>query len=146
MQLSRRSDYALRALIYLATRREGEVTGLPEISRAAKVSRPFLAKILNTLAKRGLVKSHRGIHGGFALARSPSEISFLEVLHAVDGPMCVNLCVGRQGRCDAYRGCLMNPAWHHIQSEIEQVLRSRTIADVLAGRTLPRPDAGARPH
>jgi Rrf2 family protein len=136
MQLSRKSDYALRAIIFLATRGEGEISGLQEIAATARVSRPFLAKILNTLVRNGFVQSFRGVHGGFTLAKPPEQISFYEVIEAVDGPPNVNLCLSGE-ECEIFKTCLMVPAWAHIQREIEQVLRSKTVADVVAGRILP---------
>jgi len=136
MQLSRRSDYALRALIFLAAREEGQIAGLPEIARTAKVSRPFLAKILNTLVKKGFVRSYRGVRGGFALARPAAEINFLDIIEAVDGPMKVNLCVGAGAGCEMFRTCLLTPAMNHIQAEFRGVLRSKSISDALGSRLL----------
>ncbi|HJS75683.1 MAG TPA: Rrf2 family transcriptional regulator, partial [Vicinamibacteria bacterium] len=93
LELSRKSDYALRAIIYLAripAERYGRVS---EIAKAKGIPQAFLAQILPLLANRGVVKSQQGAHGGYALARHPSEITFLEVIECVEGPLRLNKCV-----------------------------------------------------
>ena len=84
LQVSRKVDYALRAMIYLASQRDGAREPLQEIAKKNSIPRDFLAKILKVLGDAGLVSAIRGPGGGVAIARPPAEISFLDVIEAVE--------------------------------------------------------------
>ena len=85
LQISRKIDYGLRAMIHLAGLPAGKVASLQDLSSTLHLPREFLAKILKVLAGRGLVRSSRGAHGGYQLARPAREISFLAVIESVEG-------------------------------------------------------------
>ena len=87
LELSRKSDYALRAVIYLSRISSGNYGRVSEIAKAKDIPQAFLAQILPLLAHQGVVKSQQGAHGGYALARSPEAISFLDVIESVEGPL-----------------------------------------------------------
>src|SRR5690606_32486708 len=93
LQVSRKIDYALRAMIHLAGLPEGERQPLHEVSTKIGVPKDFLAKIVRVLVDGGLVNALRGPHGGVAIARAPEDISFLEVIEAVEGPVQLNVCL-----------------------------------------------------
>ena len=99
LRISRKIDYGLRAMIYLASVAPGSVVPFREIAHQMDVPEDFLAKILKTLVDAGLVRSTRGPHGGYALARASSEVSFLDVIEADEGPVALNVCLDGDGAC-----------------------------------------------
>src|SRR4051794_41590785 len=96
LQVSRKIDYGLRAIIYLAGLPAGKVASLQDISAILHLPREFLAKILKVLTDKGLVRSTRGAHGGDQLARPARDISFLEVIQAGGGPGHVQVWLGHK--------------------------------------------------
>ena len=78
-----------------------------------------------------MVKSYRGPHGGYALAKDASGITFLEVIEAIDGPVVVNRCLNEVTRCMLEQSCKMLGAWQRIQKHVKQELNTLTIADLL---------------
>ena len=88
MQIPRRVDYGLRAVIYLSVRGE-KCCSITEIAKQQEVSQKFLEKIIQDLMRCGLIKSKRGACGGYTLARSPEQISFYDVIEAIEGPTAV---------------------------------------------------------
>jgi len=111
LQISRKIDYGLRAMIYLAGLPAGKVASLQDLSSTLHLPREFLAKILKVLAARGLVRSSRGAHGGYQLARPAREISFLDVIETVEGPVQLNVCLDHKDRCDVSASCTMYHIW-----------------------------------
>ncbi|HSF18562.1 MAG TPA: Rrf2 family transcriptional regulator [Vicinamibacteria bacterium] len=140
LELSRKSDYALRAVIYLARippQRYGRVS---EIAKAKDIPQAFLAQILPILANRGVVKSQQGAHGGYALARSAESITFLEVIESVEGPLRLNKCVeGQHDDCSILDRCEMLSVWSRAQSQMVEFLGSVTMADMLKAPNHQRP-------
>lgn len=132
LELSRKSDYALRAVIYLA-RISGDRFGrVSEIAKAKDIPQAFLAQILPLLANHGLVKSQQGAHGGYALARSPETISFLDIIESVEGPLRLNKCVeGQHDDCSILDNCEMQHVWTQAQTQMVDFLRGVTMADML---------------
>jgi Rrf2 family protein len=132
LELSRKSDYALRAVIYLARLSSDRYGRVSEISEARNIPQAFLAQILPLLANRGVVRSQQGARGGYALARHPSEISFLEVIEAVEGPLRLNKCTGEQHEdCTLIESCEMHSVWSMAQKQTVDFLHNVTMADML---------------
>lgn len=96
MQLTRQADYAIRAVLYLAT---SPLANVQEIAEAQGVPKEFLAKILQTLSRKGIVITLRGVGGGVSLARPPEKISVLDVLEAIEGPPVINRCLITPNEC-----------------------------------------------
>lgn len=86
MQLSRKSEYALQALIYIAAVNGQKTSSINEIAENAGIPREYLAKVLKGLTNRGLLVSSKGVNGGYRLAKSRDRISFLDILEATQGP------------------------------------------------------------
>lgn len=129
--MSVEGDYGLRAIIYLACRPEGKITYVNEIARDQLIPVNFLFKILRKMVRAGIVKSYRGPHGGYILSKASSEITFLEVIEAVDGPLLVNRCLSEETQCLLERSCKMLNAWQRIQLHMKNELSTLTIADLL---------------
>jgi Rrf2 family nitric oxide-sensitive transcriptional repressor len=129
MQITRETDYAIRCVFYLSGKKEG-VTMVDEISKEMKIPNSFLAKILQKLGKASLVKSRRGVKGGFELTRAPQEISLLEVIEAIQGPVAMNICALDEALCGFSSTCSVHPVWVEIRKEVEKILRRKNFADL----------------
>ena len=129
LRISRKIDYALRAMIYLASIPEDAVVPFREIARRMSVPEDFLAKILKTLVDEQLVRSTRGPHGGYALARRAADISFLAVIEAVEGPIALNVCLDDEG-CRREATCTMASVWREGQEKMLEVYRQAKLADI----------------
>jgi Rrf2 family protein len=130
MELTRKGEYAIRGIIYLAQQPPGKMALISEIAEAAEVPQTFLAKIFQSFAKLGLVNSFRGTGGGFTLGRAASRITLREVVEAVEGPIIPNRCLMENGSCDRGIECLVHPVWRKVQSEVVQILESVTIEEL----------------
>ena len=129
MVFSRKSDYGLRALMYLAERRHDGPVTLTEIARRLMIPRAFLSKILQQLAKKGIVRSLKGPSGGFVLAVEPAEITMKEILVEIDGPLRVFECFASDTDCDLNDDCLMRDVFAEVEEKISAILSGYTLAD-----------------
>ncbi len=144
-QISRRIEYGLRAMVCLAAQPQGRAMPFREIARRMNVPQDFLAKILKQLVTRQLAVSTRGARGGYRLGRPAKEISFLDVIEAVEGPVVVNLCQdGQHDSCRLSRGCTLYGVWKRGQEKMIDVYRTATL-DQLAMAELKAPELAAVP-
>ncbi|HTP24557.1 MAG TPA: Rrf2 family transcriptional regulator [Anaeromyxobacteraceae bacterium] len=130
LRISRKIDYGLRAVIYLASLPPEAVIPFREIARQMLIPEDFLAKILKILVDHGLVRSARGPHGGYALARSPAEMSFLDVIEAVEGPIAINVCLDGDDPCGKAESCTMVSVWREGQEKMLEVYRNKKLSDL----------------
>jgi Rrf2 family protein len=136
LQISRKIEYGTRAMLFLASLPEGMTTSFREIARKMGIPQDFLAKIFKPLVKAKLVRSTRGSHGGYSLARPASQISFLEVIEAVEGKVNVNVCTDvDQSGCGFTSSCTMHSVWQSGQERMLEVYRNAKL-DKLAMRSL----------
>mgnify|MGYP001770061672 CR=1 FL=1 len=131
--ISKKGDYAIRGMVYLAGQQPDRVVLAGEIARAMDVPPQFLAKIFQQFGKLGLVRSFRGSGGGFQLARPPGEITLLEIVEAVEGPVMPNRCVLSGGACSREKGCTVHPVWKKVQKSVVEILGGVTLEE-LSGR------------
>jgi Rrf2 family protein len=117
-------------MIYLASIPGELVVPFREIARQMDVPEDFLAKILKTLVDQGLVRSTRGPHGGYTLARPSAEISFLDVIEAVEGPVAVNVCLDGEDGCDHSTQCTMVDVWRQGQDRMLDVYRQARLSEL----------------
>ncbi len=130
MQLTRAADYAARVMIQLAMLPIGTRSSRSALARASEVPEQFLAKILQALVRSGLVVSQRGASGGFALGRPPAEVTMLDVLSAVEGPLFLNRCVNPAEGCNRHSWCAAHELWVEAQAAMVEVLRKRSILEL----------------
>jgi Rrf2 family iron-sulfur cluster assembly transcriptional regulator len=130
MKISRKSDYALRAVLYIARQTNDARSSINAIAESERVPRDFLAKILKELTRAEILRSYQGVHGGYQLSRPAAQINILDVIEAMDGPLGLNLCVrGEQGcDCDRIDRCPMHPFWKKMQAQVRSTLRNETFA------------------
>jgi Rrf2 family protein len=129
LRLSRKADYGLIALRHLALRPEG--ASAKEIAAGYGMPLPLLAKVLQRLARGGLLKAAQGTNGGYRLARDPHEINALEAIRAIDGAGMLTACFTRQGGgCDHTARCSVREPLRKIHEDILQLLEKTTIAEI----------------
>ena len=134
MQVSTKSEYGLRALIYLAARRDGRPASAREISERLSVPVKYLEQILKTLREVGLVESSAGVNGGYRLARPASQITAGEAIRALDGRIAPMGCVSEYDYepCDFEAGCGLRSLWARTREAILAVVDNTTVADLAA--------------
>lgn len=137
MELTRKGEYAIRGIVYLATRPADQVCLLSDIASAVDVPPTFLAKIFQQFSKIGLVKSYRGTGGGFVLGRLPENITLLEVVEAVEGPIIPNRCVISSGECPRDTTCNVHPVWINVQTKVRDILAAVTLKELAANQGKP---------
>jgi len=132
MQISRKADYALRAITYLVNQPENKRSSISEIAENEGIPRDFLAKILKELCRAGFLKSFQGVTGGYQLAKNRSDITFLNVFEAMQGEVKVNMCVDEDDlcQCNHRATCAMLPFWRKIQENVVRDLGAVNFADV----------------
>ena len=131
MQITRQADYAVRAVLYLSRLGPDQRAATSQIAEVQQIPPSFLAKIVSQLSVAGLLQTSRGARGGVSLARTPDQISLLEVVEAIDGPILLNECVGN-GACTFGDDCAMKPVWCDAQAELVTRLRQTTFIDFVA--------------
>jgi Rrf2 family protein len=122
MQITRQADYAIRAVLYLARQEPKKAIATSTIAREMKIPPSFLAKIISQLSIAGLLNTTRGAHGGVTLSRSIHDVSLLEVVEAIDGPILLNDCVGDPGDCQFNGECPLHDIWSDAQGKLVKQL------------------------
>lgn len=130
MQITRQADYAVRAVLYLA-RNGDERAATSHVAEEQHIPPSFLAKIISQLSIAGLLHTSRGARGGVMLAREPKEITLLEVIEAIDGPILLNECVSGNSVCTFDQDCPLRPVWCDAQEELVQRLRNTNFAQLM---------------
>jgi Rrf2 family protein len=136
MQLTRAADYAVRVMVYLATLPDGERALLPDLARVTEAPESFLSKVLQSLARAGLISSRRGKLGGFAVLPLGRQATMRQVIESIDGPICLNVCLNGSKACDRKSTCPAHPVWARAQRAMLDVLMSVTVSS-MAARTTP---------
>ena len=131
MQITRQADYAVRAVLHLARVGNTERSATSTIAKEQNIPPSFLAKIISQLSIAGLLHTSRGARGGVTLAREPKEITLLEVVEAIDGPIQLNECVGNNGACTFDHDCPIKPVWCDAQDELVTRLKNTNFAQML---------------
>lgn len=135
MQITRQSDYAVRAVVYLAERGSAGPVATAEISRQQHIPLTFLAKIMPQLSAAGIVHTLRGAHGGITLGRPPENISLLDIVETIDGPVRLNECVSDPNLCPLGDRCAVHDVWCRAQADLVDRLSQATMAQLLAAGT-----------
>jgi len=125
--ITRKTDYAIRCVLHLAES-DKEVVMVTEIAKEREIPKSFLAKIMQELAKAGIVESLRGVKGGFKLAKKASDISLLDVVEIMEGSVAMNICAVDKGKCDFKSTCSVHPVWVEIRKDVEERLKQWSFA------------------
>jgi Rrf2 family transcriptional regulator, iron-sulfur cluster assembly transcription factor len=135
MKVSTRGDYAARALLSLALHDSDRPTSVKEIAERTNLPQPYLEQILLAVKGAGLVRSKRGVGGGYVLARPPAEITLAQILAAVDGPL--TTLMGEHDHCEGH--CILQEVWVGVSDETQRILEDHTLADLVARTRVGHP-------
>ena len=134
LRLSKKADYALLALRHLAASPR-ETVSARELAESYDLPPELLAKVLQLLVRAKLLASQQGIRGGYGLAKTPAEISVVDVINAIDGPMTVTACSESDQSCDQYSKCnIRDPLWK-LKDRIVSALAATTVAELASDLT-----------
>lgn len=132
MQITHEADYATRAILHLARLEKHQFVATNEIAREQSIPSSFLAKIISPLSIAGLLHTSRGAHGGVKLAREPQNITLLEVIEAIDGPIRLNICVDDESNCPFEKNCPLQLVWCDAQKELVTKLKNTNFEQLSA--------------
>ncbi|HEX3987589.1 MAG TPA: Rrf2 family transcriptional regulator [Acidobacteriaceae bacterium] len=148
LRLTKKADYGLMALKYLAEHPNEPSLSARDIAQAYHIPPQLLAKILQRLAKVGILRSHAGMSGGYSLLKSPHDISAFEVIHAIDGPLFITSCGTSDSGCDLTDSCTIKEPLARVNDSISDLLRRISISDLAepADGAHARPGPGSGPE
>jgi len=130
LKLSKKADYGLMAMRHFAEHAHQGACRAKDVAESYGIPPEALAKILQRLAKAGLLNSQHGINGGYTLARPAAEISAYEVIRAIDGPIILTSCFTSHGECDQSEKCTVREPLRKVHEGILQLLNTITISDM----------------
>ena len=134
---SKKCEYGLQAVLYLAAKEDLEVTSADEISKKLKIPREFVSKILQSLTESGIVNSKKGKSGGFSLAKKPEKIRLIDVVAAIDGLEIFKSCVLGFPQCSPEHPCPLHDKWGVLRTNAYNMLTDETL-DMLKDKTLKK--------
>ena len=130
-KLNRMTDYAIVVLGTLA-HRQGEILATAQLAELTGLNQPTVAKVAKTLVVAGLLDTHRGVHGGYRLARQAAMISLVQIVEAMEGPIAVNDCVeGAQDPCMVGNCCFMSYNWNRVNLAVRNALNDVSLEDLV---------------
>ncbi len=146
MQITRTADYSVRIMTHLAMQPPGSRMTVAELAHESESSVAFTGKILQRLVGARLVVSHRGYEGGFELARQASSITMLDIVSAIEGPLCLNDCLPGGPGCDRKAWCGAHEVWSSAQAALASVLVAASLEGLAktATRNLARMNAAGQ--
>jgi Rrf2 family protein len=132
MQITRAGEYGVLGLMCLARRPFGSVVMIDEVSKEEHIPKSFAAKIFQSLAKAGLVKSNRGSGGGFTLLKRPGDVTVLEVIEAIEGKIAFQRCLAPdEPKCEHHGGCALCGLFEQAQDRVKDVFSRTTLTDLM---------------
>ncbi|WP_263356544.1 RrF2 family transcriptional regulator [Acidicapsa ligni] len=135
LRLTKKADYGLMALKYLAEHPETPSVSAKDIADTYGIPSQLLAKVLQRLTKVGLLRSHAGMNGGYALSKEARTISAFEVIHAIDGPLFITSCTKGSKSCEVEPHCTVKEPLARVNDSIAGVLQSISIYDLVDHET-----------
>lgn len=132
MQFTKAEEYGMQGVLHLADKGQGKVTPLSEISEAREIPEKFLAKIFQALSRSGILRSHRGVRGGFTLAKAPCDITVKDVLESIQGPYHLMKCIPDPESCPRSSQCAMRDLLATAEERMLEVFTGHTLEDLVA--------------
>ena len=127
MKYSQATNYALHTMLYLVALPPGTTIGVQQLAELQRLSPTYLSKILTRLVKAGMIESAAGVNGGYKLARNKADLSFLEVIHAVEGIASLFHCDDGEN----HQGCLIQGVMTQAEQKMEDYLRERKLVELV---------------
>lgn len=134
LRITKEADYAIMLLAYIAEHPRGEIHTARKAAEWSGLPLPMVSKILRSLARQGILDSHRGVSGGYSLDREPHETSVAEVIRALEGPISMVQCGSEPGACDQESVCPTRVNWARISQEVERALERVPITEMVVRR------------
>jgi Rrf2 family protein len=133
VRLSKKVEYGLIAIRHVAARTNGHIVTAREIADTYGISYELLAKVLQRMAKAGLIISHQGVNGGYSLAKNPVEITVSMIINVIEGnvPMIAQCMVDGPSSCGVFDVCTIKSPLHKVQANIERAFESMTLAEIV---------------
>ena len=132
MQITRQADYAIRAVMYVAKLGTNQRAATRQIAQEQHIPPSFLAKIISQLSIAGLLQTTRGAHGGVMLAKPSQDITLLDIVEAIDGPIALNECVADKDACNFGDNCPLRPIWCDAQDDLITRLKATSFSQFAA--------------
>ena len=129
IRITKQTDYGIVLLTHLAANPEHHYNA-PELAAEARLPLPMVSKILKLLARESLLVSHRGVKGGYSLARQPEAISMAEIIAALEGPIALTECISVEGDCSHEPLCPVRSNWRRINQAVRTALAGITLAEM----------------
>ncbi len=131
MQFTKAEEYGMLGVLYLSEKGNGVITPLSEISEAKEIPEKFLAKIFQSLSRSSIVRSHRGVRGGFTLAKTPEEITVKDVLESIHGPYHLIKCINDPSICNKSNCCALRDLLVIAEDKLVKLFNDHTLADLV---------------
>lgn len=137
IRITKQTDYGIVLLTYLAAHPERQLNA-PELAAETRLPLPMVSKILKLVAREGLLTSHRGVKGGYGLARQAEEISMAEIIAALEGPIAITECISVEGDCSHETLCPVRSNWQRINVAVRAALEGITLAEMARSSRPPQ--------
>ncbi len=131
MQFTKAEEYGMLGVLYLSEKAPGSITPLSEIAEAKAIPEKFLAKIFQSLSRATIVRSHRGVRGGFSLAKDPKDVTVKEVLESIHGAYHLIKCTNNTDICDKAEYCSLRELLSIAERKLIQIFEDHTLADLV---------------
>ncbi|MEI8120961.1 MAG: Rrf2 family transcriptional regulator [bacterium] len=131
MKISTKGRYGLRVLLDIATHQENGPVILRDIAKRQRISEKYLWQVINPMKSAGFVNSSRGAKGGYMLAKGSSEITLLDVISVLEGPVCVVDCVDEPATCDRSSVCVARAVWSRVEDSIKATMKGITLKQLV---------------
>lgn len=132
MKISTKGRYGLRILMDLAIHQSEKPRLIRDIAKSQQISEKYISRLVIALRKAGMVRSVRGVNGGFHIAMKPENITLLDVIEVMEGPLSIVDCVSTPKRCGHSQNCAPREIWCKLNDDIRALMRRTTLADILA--------------
>jgi FeS assembly SUF system regulator len=131
IRLTKLSDYGLVVLTHFANNRHRHVWNARDVAQEVNLPTPTVSKLLKTFARGGLLKAHRGVHGGYSLAREPESVTLPDIVEVLEGPVAITECQeGGESNCLLQRLCPLRPTWSDLNRTVRESLERVTLAEL----------------
>ncbi|OQA79365.1 MAG: HTH-type transcriptional regulator CymR [Lentisphaerae bacterium ADurb.Bin242] len=131
MKISTKGRYGLRILLDLARHENGNPRLIRDIAESQQISEKYISRLIIDLRRAGMVRSIRGAKGGFRIAKSPRELTLLDIVEVMEGPLSIVDCVRAPERCPRNLHCVTREIWDNLNADIRESMRKVTLQDII---------------
>ena len=140
MKISTKGRYGLRILMDLALHQTEKPRLIRDIAKSQQISEKYISRLVIALRKAGMIRSVRGVNGGFHIAKKPEDITLLDVIEVMEGPLSIVDCVSAPRVCAHSENCAPREVWCKLNDDIRSLMRETTLSDILASYEKKHPN------